>query len=51
MTIQICAREGVRVYHGSFFLRRKEVAFVCKERTDGKLVLPEAVKIMKIKAA
>lgn len=27
------------------------VAFVCKERTDGKLVLPEAVKIMKIKAA
>ena len=26
------------------------VAFVCKERTDGKLVLPEAVKIMKIKA-
>lgn len=27
------------------------VSFVCKERTDGKLVLPEAVKIMKIKAA
>lgn len=26
------------------------VAFVCKERTDGKLVLPGAVKIMKIKA-
>ena len=26
------------------------VAFVCKERTDGKLILPEAVKIMKVKA-
>ena len=28
-----------------------QVAFVCKERVDGKLVLPEAVQIMKMKGA
>ena len=26
-----------------------QVAFVCKERVDGKLVLPEAVQVMKMK--
>ena len=30
MTIQICAREGVRVYHGSFFLRGKEVKLITR---------------------
>ena len=28
-----------------------QVAFVCKERVDGKLVLPEAVQVMKMKGA